>query len=128
MVCRTLALASASASASASALRYSVWICMQIAFHPSGLHVIVGFADKLRLLNLLVDNMRVYKDFPIKACREVQFSNGGQFFAATNVNMVMVYNFYSGECLQTLRAHSQKVRSLYWTLDDSGLISAGYVL
>jgi hypothetical protein len=35
-----------------------------IAFHPSGLHVLVGFADKLRLMNLLMDDIRPYKARP----------------------------------------------------------------
>ena len=39
-----------------------------VAFHPSGLHVLVGFADKLRLMNVLMDDIRTFKEFPIKVC------------------------------------------------------------
>ena len=42
-----------------------------VAFHPSGFHLIVGFSDKLRLMNLLMEELRTYKEIPIKACREV---------------------------------------------------------
>ena len=35
--------------------------CYSIAFHPSGLHVLCGFSDKLRLMNLLMDDIRPYK-------------------------------------------------------------------
>jgi WD40 repeat protein len=45
-----------------------------VSMHPSGLHILVGFADKLRLMNLLMDDIRVVKEFPIKGCRESQFS------------------------------------------------------
>ena len=38
----------------------------------SGFHVIVGFSDKLRLMNLLMEELRTYKEIPIKACREVR--------------------------------------------------------
>ena len=55
-----------------------------VSLHPSGLHVLVGFADKLRLCNLLVNDVRAYKEFAVKACRECRFSNGGQLFAAVN--------------------------------------------
>ncbi len=41
-----------------------------VALHPSGLHVLVGFADKMRLMNVLMDDIRPFKEFPIKACRE----------------------------------------------------------
>jgi WD40 repeat protein len=98
---------------------------LSVAFHPSGLHIIVGFADKLRLMNLLVDSMRTFKELPIKACREVQFSNGGQYFACANLNSISIFNFYTCENVQNLRAHNQRIRSLYWSLDDTQLISAG---
>jgi len=97
-----------------------------IAFHPSGNKVVVGFADKLKLMNILMDDIRAYKEFHIiRACRECQFSNGGQFFAAVSGDKIHIYNTYSGEMLAILRGHNQRVRSLYWNIDDSGIVSAG---
>ena len=32
-----------------------------IALHPSGLYILVGFSDKLRLMNLLIDDIRTFK-------------------------------------------------------------------
>jgi cilia- and flagella-associated protein 57 len=32
-----------------------------VALHPSGQHLIVGVSDKLRLMNLLMDDMRTYR-------------------------------------------------------------------
>ena len=96
-----------------------------ISFHPSGLMVLVGFADKMRLMNLLMDDIRAFKQFPIKACRECRFSNGGQMFAAVNGNGIQVFRTYTCECIVTLRAHGAKVQSLAWTLDDRILLSSG---
>lgn len=42
-----------------------------VALHPTGLFVLVGFSDKLRLMNLLMDDIRTFKEFPIRGCREV---------------------------------------------------------
>ena len=42
-----------------------------MALHPSGLSVLVGFSEKLRLMNLLIDDIRPYKEFMIRGCREV---------------------------------------------------------
>ena len=42
-----------------------------IAIHPSGLYILVGFSDKLRLMNLLIDDIRTFKEFPIRGCKEV---------------------------------------------------------
>ena len=63
-----------------------------IAFHPSGLHILVGFSDKLRLLNLLMDDIRVFKEFPIKACKDAIFAHGGHVFAAIDSQSIKVYN------------------------------------
>merc|ERR1719247_510441 len=96
-----------------------------VAFHPSGFHLIVGFSDKLRLMNLLMEDMRPFKDLPIKACREVRFAHGGHMFAAVNSNTIQVFKTYSCEMICNLRGHNNKVRSLSWTADDTTLVSAG---
>mmetsp|Transcript_2588 Transcript_2588/g.4777 ORF Transcript_2588/g.4777 Transcript_2588/m.4777 type:complete len:1201 (+) Transcript_2588:52-3654(+) len=96
-----------------------------VAFHPSGFHLIIGFSDKLRLMNLLMEDMRTYKDIPIKQCRECRFSNGGQYFAAVSTNAIQVYKTYTCEPIETLRGHNNKVRSVAWTADDSMLVSTG---
>ena len=96
-----------------------------IAFHPSGLHVLVGFADKLRLMNLLMDDIRPYKEFSIKQCKECVFSNGGNFFAAVHGNVIQIYNMYTCENVGNLRGHNGKVRSVCWSADDTKIVSAG---
>ena len=48
--------------------------CYSVSVHPSGLYVLVGFSDKLRLMNLLIDDIRVFREFPIRGCREVSES------------------------------------------------------
>uniref|UniRef100_K3X1G7 Uncharacterized protein n=1 Tax=Globisporangium ultimum (strain ATCC 200006 / CBS 805.95 / DAOM BR144) TaxID=431595 RepID=K3X1G7_GLOUD len=96
-----------------------------VSCHPSGLYLLVGFADKLRLMNILMDDIRSFKEFAVKACRECQFSTGGHLFAAVNGNTIQVFSLFSCELVANLRGHNGKVRCLYWNSDDSGLISAG---
>ena len=96
-----------------------------VAFHPSGLHILVGFSSKLRLMNLLMDDIRQFKELPIKACREARFANGGHCFAAANASMIQVYNTYTMEPISTLRGHNSRVLSLCWTPSDMSLVSAG---
>ena len=55
-----------------------------MAFHPSGFHVIVGFTDKIRMMNIFSKGLKTFWDIPIKGCREIRFSNGGHLFACTN--------------------------------------------
>ncbi|XP_048352772.1 cilia- and flagella-associated protein 57 isoform X2 [Sphaerodactylus townsendi] len=96
-----------------------------LSLHPSGLYVLVGFADKLRLMNLLIDDIQTFKDFTIRGCRECVFSNGGHLFAAVNGNIIHIYSSTSFENIINLKGHNGKVRSVVWTMDDYKLISCG---
>lgn len=96
-----------------------------VAFHPSGLHVVVGFTDKLKMLNILMDDIRTFREFAIKACKEVRFSHGGQFFAAANNNVVQVYSTYTGDLVGVLRGHSNRVTAIAWKQDDRKLLTCG---
>lgn len=42
-----------------------------VALHPTGLFILVGFSDKLRLMNLVIDDIRTFKEFMLRSCREV---------------------------------------------------------
>ena len=96
-----------------------------VAFHPSGLHVLVGFSDKLRLCNLLMDDIRPYREFSIKGCRECSFSNGGKYFAAVNGPVIQVYNMYTCENVGNCRGHGGKVTGIAFSADDKRLLSTG---
>mmetsp|Transcript_31356 Transcript_31356/g.74513 ORF Transcript_31356/g.74513 Transcript_31356/m.74513 type:complete len:1197 (-) Transcript_31356:67-3657(-) len=96
-----------------------------VAFHPSGLHLLVGFSDKMRLMNVVMDDIRPFKEFAVKACRECRFSNGGHMFAAVNGNTVNIFATYTCENLGNLRGHNGKVRSVSWSADDTMLVTCG---
>ncbi|KAJ3330947.1 Cilia- and flagella-associated protein 57 [Blyttiomyces sp. JEL0837] len=96
-----------------------------VAIHPSGLYILVGFSDKLRLMNLLIDDIRSFREFTVRGCRECRFSNGGQYFAAVHGNTIQIYSTWSFENLGNLKGHNGKVRSIHWSVDDSKIISAG---
>ena len=97
-----------------------------VACHPSGLHMLAGFNDKLRYMNILLDDVRPMKEINIKNCRECRFAKGGHIFAAMNVKLIQVYNSYTCEMLHSLRGHSGVISSLTFTPDDRTLLSAGF--
>jgi WD40 repeat protein len=103
-------------------MRYFSEVPLSVAFHPSGLHIIAGFYDSMRLMNLLMGEIRPYKDFTIKGCREVQFSNGGQYFAAANALLIQVYQTFTCDLVATI-PHKGKVTSLHWSQDDTSIYS-----
>nr|XP_011762099.1 cilia- and flagella-associated protein 57 isoform X5 [Macaca nemestrina] len=96
-----------------------------ISLHPSGHFIVVGFADKLRLMNLLIDDIRSFKEYSVRGCRECSFSNGGHLFAAVNGNVIHVYTTTNLENISSLKGHTGKIRSIVWNADDSKLISGG---
>ncbi|KAM9326708.1 cilia- and flagella-associated protein 57 [Gastrophryne carolinensis] len=96
-----------------------------VSLHPSGLYVLVGFSDKLRLMNLLIDDIRSYKEFTVRGCRECAFSHGGHLFAAVNGNVIHIYSTTTLENVANLKGHNGKVRSVAWSADDSKLVSCG---
>ena len=50
-----------------------------VALHPSGHYIMVGFSDKLRLMNVLIDDIRIFKEVTIRGCREVMLTAFGMF-------------------------------------------------
>ncbi|KAG4096896.1 WD40 repeat-like protein [Neocallimastix lanati (nom. inval.)] len=96
-----------------------------LSIHPSGLYIIVGFNDKLRFMNILVDDIRTFKEFNIRNCRECKFSNGGQYFAAVSGNDIHVYSTWSFELLHVMTGHNGKINSVKWSKDDTKMVSCG---
>lgn len=96
-----------------------------VAIHPSGLYILVGFSDKLRLMNLLIDDIRIFKEFTIRGCKECAFSHGGHLFAAVHGTVIQVYSATTFENIKNLKGHNGKVRSIRWSADDSKLVSSG---
>ncbi|KAJ3119349.1 Cilia- and flagella-associated protein 57 [Nowakowskiella sp. JEL0407] len=96
-----------------------------IAFHPSGLYVLVGFNDSLTLMNVLIDDIRPFWHANIRGCRECHFSNGGQYFAAVHGSTINIHSTWSFESICHLKGHQGKVRSISWSQDDSHIVSCG---
>ncbi|KAJ3116017.1 Cilia- and flagella-associated protein 57 [Nowakowskiella sp. JEL0407] len=106
-------------------LKYFPEEAYSVAFHPSGLYALVGFSDKLRFMNVMIDELRVFREFGIRGCRECKFSNGGNVFAAISGSIIQLYSTWSFDNIANLKGHNGKVKSLFWTPDDSILVSCG---
>lgn len=94
-----------------------------VALHPSGLQILVGFRDRLRLMNVLLDDLREVREYPIKGVHLAAFSKGGSLFAAVHGNVIMVYSSYTGEYVQTLRGHNGRIQHIQWAYNDATLLS-----
>jgi WD40 repeat protein len=59
-----------------------------VAIHPSGFHMVVGFNDCIRMLNILQEELQEYCKIPIPGSREIKFSHGGHLFACQHNSAV----------------------------------------
>ena len=109
---------------------------LSVAIHPSGYILVAGFRFKLCVFVVLANDLQLCHDFPnIKQCREVRFSQGGQYFAAVGNpwSRIVVVNSYTMQPLGSgdnpngvpLTGHSASVQSICWSNTDQQLISAG---
>lgn len=87
-----------------------------IALHPSGLHILICFSDRVRFMNLTGDTITESRSIAARMVSDCSFSHGGQYFALVHTNTVHLYATYSSETnyFQQLRGHTQKIRSLQW--------------
>lgn len=69
---------------------------LSIALHPSGLYILVGFSDKLRLMNLLIDDIRTFKEFPMRTCKEVHIKwirmLKSQYIVVWKIGNILMWN------------------------------------
>ena len=102
--------------------------CLAVAFHPSGLHLVVAMQDKILMCNILSRSINSFKSHPIKGCTEIRFAHGGHLFAcAANQKDIHVFNFYTTDCPVTMQftGHVNRVRCIDWFENDLGFTTCG---
>eukprot|EP00727_Mastigamoeba_balamuthi_P004306 m51a1_g13873 hypothetical protein (1264) ;mRNA; f:630439-634590 len=95
-----------------------------VAVHPMGNQLLIGFVDKLSFANLLLDDIQIVYEIDLKGCREVRFNNGGNLMAAVQGQNIYLYSSYTLELVGTLKGHSQRIRSIWFSSDDTRIVSA----
>lgn len=88
-----------------------------------GLQVAAGFKEKFKIYYLLEDEARIAVDIPNRICLCAKYSNGGQYLAAANGNLIQIIDPYTFEIKFNLFGHPSYVRILDWNESDSMLLS-----
>ena len=96
---------------------------LSLAFHPSGLQLAVGCPDKVYIMSIYLDTLKVAQEIPIKQFREVAFSHGGHYLAVSHSNLMQVFNFYTMEVIPNLTISPAKIQTIEWFEDDSGVVT-----
>jgi hypothetical protein len=98
-------------------------VCVTI--HPSGFHLLVGFKERIRMYNILKGELKEYRSLPIKNCRQLRFSSGGNIFACAYGINLEIYNTNSFKLRKTLMGHIRPIRQMKWLDDGSTLYTVG---
>ncbi|KAK3522651.1 hypothetical protein QTP86_028893, partial [Hemibagrus guttatus] len=93
-----------------------------ISLHPNGLSILVGFSDKVCLMNLLVDEFHTVQEFDIHNCSVCVFNHDGNMFAAVRDNLISIINIRTGDKVD-LNGHVYMVQFMKWSEDDRYLLS-----
>ncbi|KAG3110508.1 hypothetical protein PI124_g6033 [Phytophthora idaei] len=97
-----------------------------VAVHPSGFQLVVAFKERVRIYQLLQENLRQVKELATKACRFVRYAHGGHLFACAAGLTVTTFRTYTFEAVHTFSGHIGAVRCLSWSRDDIYLFSAAH--
>jgi hypothetical protein len=100
------------------------------SFHPSGNHMLIGFSDKLRLANVLVDAVETFWEVKTRLCVDCKFNKRGTHFATISGLSIEVYDFIQGRKITIIESHGSSFRNLQWgnncviyaTSDDRSLL------
>ncbi|XP_072157636.1 cilia- and flagella-associated protein 57 [Bemisia tabaci] len=96
-----------------------------VSLHPTGLYAVIGFSDKLRFMLVLINQLQVYHEFPIKGAQEVAFSQNGHLFAVVDETFILIYSTITFQLLYTFKGHCDTIKSMVWTKDDGNMFSCG---
>ncbi|XP_055686721.1 cilia- and flagella-associated protein 57 [Lutzomyia longipalpis] len=96
-----------------------------IALHPSGIFLALGFSDHLRIMEILLDDLKGIKEFNFPKCRVAVFSHRGHMLALSYDNTIQIVSVFSFDIIQKLTSHNGTILSLIWCYDDIHLLSSG---
>ncbi len=106
------------------------------------MYVLAGFSDKLRLMNLLIDDIKMFREFAFKNSTACAFSCGGHLLAAVSNNLISIFSSVDFRSIVSmhfrflsffnalpvsikvnLHGHDGRVTSLTWSKDDQFVVS-----
>ena len=104
--------------------KYQVDISV-VNLHPSGIFAAVGFSDQLRIMEILLDDLKITKTYNFPKCQQAVFCHQGHMLACAYENMVKIVSVFQFHEICVLKGHNGTVVSLTWSLCDQFLISSG---
>mmetsp|Transcript_73714 Transcript_73714/g.130134 ORF Transcript_73714/g.130134 Transcript_73714/m.130134 type:complete len:1375 (-) Transcript_73714:58-4182(-) len=96
-----------------------------IAIHPFGFFLAVGFVDRIRFMQILAKDLKLFSEISVKNVRHLRFSHGGHLIAAAQAKLVLIFNSRTLKRVATLRGHPKDVAAISFEPDDKSLTTIG---
>lgn len=96
-----------------------------LALHPFGFLLAVSFSDRIRLMEILSKDLKLFSDINIKNIHLLRFSNGGHILAAAQAKLIIIFSTRTLKKIATLRGHPREVASMAFDPLDKTLVSVG---
>jgi WD40 repeat protein len=87
------------------------------------MYVLAGFSDKLRMMNLLIDDIKTFREFQFKNSTACSFSCGGHLLAAVSHNKIAIFSSVDFRNIVNLIGHDGNVTAMNWSTDDQCLVT-----
>ena len=108
---------------------------LKVAFHPTGLSIAILFKGGVKLVDILENTLKEYREFRIYQPTDIKFSNFGTMILVCFKSFFRIYNFYTGMKIaeskdlvhehKTLVGHSIELTTATWDKDDDGISTVG---
>lgn len=96
-----------------------------VAIHPFGYYAAVGFGDRIRLYHVLVKDLKLHSEIPLRAVHQLKFSFGGHLLAAIQGKLIHIFSVRTLTKVTTLQGHTRDVLSISFDPEDHTLWSVG---
>lgn len=96
---------------------------LSVAFHPSGLYLIVCTTSSLKYMKICLDSLAVVHSLNVRNCTNCLFANGGHIFAFVQGTIVQIYSSLDFIELGSIKTQEMgKIKQLRFTSNDNYLI------
>jgi cilia- and flagella-associated protein 57 len=98
-------------------------VANSVTLHPSGMYIIACFSSSIKLLAVMLDELRPCWEYEIRGVKTCNFANGGHYFAVISSISVIVFDTWSQEPIASLKVASARIKSIEWSRDDMFLFT-----
>lgn len=94
-----------------------------VAFHPSGLYLILSGTNSLKYMSIYLESCKVIHVLNVHSCKNCIFSNGGHLFALIHGTIIQVYSSVKYNEIGSIKSQDMgKIKQLRFSQDDHYLL------